>query len=139
MSEEISWEISYAENNGKYQTELDILSKQIPDKKESFDTRIELLRMGLNIYHEMFNNGMDNCIEGEFGGYSRKEEYDHVSSKVDMGYVDEYMKIKQADFDNGDDGSEYAESEIQYDKACNAMDLVMNRIMEKILETGILK
>jgi hypothetical protein len=137
MSEEITWDISYYDNNGKYQKELDMLVKQIPDQGESFDTRIELLRMGLNIYHEMFNNGMINCVEGYLE--SRKEEYDYVSSKVDMGYVDEYMKIKQTDFENEVDGSDGSESEKQFYKACNAMDLVMNRIMEKILKTGILK
>lgn len=124
-------EQSYWNSNGKYQKEADLLGKLVPDSGESFDTRIELFRCAQNIYYDMFNNGMCNCV-GRHG--SRNDEYALVESKIDMGYVEKFMKVYSEEQES-DDNDNYR-SEAMYEKACEAMDLVMDRVIEKITATG---
>ena len=125
MSTEI--EKSYWNENGLYQEESDILQKLVPSTGKSHDTRIELLRCANNIYYDMFNNGMCNCVDG-----SRSEEYDLVASQVKMGYVEDFMEVYREEQENSDEYDE-SRSESMYSKACDGMDLVMDRVIEKIL------
>ena len=123
---------SYWTGNGKYQREADILQKSVPDKGESFDTRIELFRCASNIYYDMFNNGMDNCDQDD----PRSEQYLYVASNVEMGFVEEFMKVlqKEQEIDQGK-----SKSRAMFSEACDAMDLVMDRVIEKITKTGFFK
>ena len=125
---------TYWESNGKYQTEADILQTFVPVSGESYDTRIELFRCASHIYYDMFNNGMCNCVEGS-------EWYDVVSSKIDMGYVEDFMEVyrKEQEKNNLYDDLDYddnSKSESMFHKACEAMDLVMDRVIEHIKSTG---
>lgn len=125
---------SYSEDTGKYQKEFDILIKKIPDHGESFDTRIELIRIACNLNHEMFNNGMQNCTEDG----SRRSDYDFLASKIEMGFVDDFMKSLQYDEDNDIDYVD-RESEKIYKKACDEFNKVIDRVIEKIVSTGFFK
>ena len=132
MANQITEKQSYCNTNGKYQKEADILAKSVPIKGESFDTRVELFRCASNIYYDMFNNGMMNCTESG----SRRDEYDYVASKIDIGFVENFMEVYQEEQDQDPDVYDNSESESMYAIACDAMDLVMDRVIERIIKTG---
>lgn len=126
---------SYWEKTGKYQKEYDILSKRIPDKGESFDTRIELLRCASNIYYDIFNNGGCNLADEDRG-----DEYRYVSSRVDISKIENYLQVYQDEQENWDDiDHDNLDSDKMFKQVCKDMDEVIDQVIEKILATGILE
>lgn len=73
---------SYWSESGKYQSLYESMKDQIPELGESDDPNIELLRCGVNVYYDCYNNGGGNLD-------SRSDQLDcildnkEVISKVD--------------------------------------------------------
>ncbi len=125
---------SYSNDTGKYQDLVKKLQKEVPATGPSDDPTIEFFRNAQNIYHDMYNNGMMNCVDG-----SRELDYQNVNAKVDMGFVADFMGVYREELldavENEYDGDN-SKSESMYANACHSMDLVMDRVIEWIISTG---
>jgi len=108
---------SYWTGNGKYQTELENLSRYIPQMGQAADQKIEVLRIAQNIYYDINNNGGVNIVED-------LEEFDALMRKFPNQKVLDYIR-------------EYAESgneptERSFQLACVGCDEMIDKIIEWI-------
>ncbi len=55
--------MSYSKNNGKYQNEIEIWRKKIPETGRAQTSLSEIIRCADNLYHEIVNNGGGNITK----------------------------------------------------------------------------
>jgi len=65
--------MTYRNNNGKYQQIATQIGKQVPDMGESDNPKIELWRVAVNAYHDLYQNGMGNWA-------NKKDDFEKLSS-----------------------------------------------------------
>ena len=92
--------MSYWGSEGKYQSQSDQISKDVPASGHAQNVAVELYRCAQNVYYEIYNNGGGNmgcdAYQNNDHEFSKNTQLRHIASYgielwKDGGFMDEMM------------------------------------------------
>jgi len=138
--------MSYWGSKGKYQSQSDQISKDVPASGHAQNVAVELFRCAQNVYYEIYNNGGGNmgcdAYQGNDGEYGKNSQLHHLASygidtsKIDDAVekmVEEYETEREHDYY---DDSESEEMVKELWKDGGFMDEMINSVIKKCKELG---
>ena len=121
---------SYWSEKGMYQEEYDLIQKLIPSHGHAQNHEVDLVRMGSNIYYDVYNNGGCNLTLPRFQIYIDTLEHERIDMDVIRTLSDSFEIVDHDDECEPIFGAEKPD----FDTCCERMNEIMDQLMCNIDE-----